>query len=408
MNEMNKKWKERRADYWNEALRYFRLIGNSGFMFSILVAFIVGSYYYSVFLDWLPATFPTPLVFAVISAFLLVRSPIRTFLKEADLVFLLPLEERMAGYFHKSRMYCFTLQSFTLIIVMFILSPLFYARISGSMAMFFFSLVVLLLVKYWNITASWQEMHMQDGGSRRGSVFLRALITFAFVWLLFLHAPIYYIIAPAIVMMLLSLYYYRPIGQKRTLKWERLLDVEDKRLTAFYRIANLFTEVPRIKNRVKPRRWLTPLASGLPFAKRSVFTSIFLKTFLRANDYFGTYMRLLIVGAIVLWLIPQGYGQLLVFLLVLYISGLQLFTLWRHPSGAMWENLYPVAKKDRLRSFLHVVMWLLLIMTAVFGAILFVSGLDVWMSVLGIALGVVVSLLFTEVYLSRKIAKATF
>lgn len=407
MNEMNQKWRERRADYWNEALRYFRLIGNSGFMFSILVAFIVGSYYYSVFLDWLPANFPTPLIFAVISAFLLVRSPIRTFLKEADLVFLLPLEMRMAGYFRKSVMYCFTLQSFTIIVVMFILSPLFYARISGSMGMFFFSLVVVLIVKYWNITVSWQEMHMQDGQSRGWSLITRAVVSFAFVWLLFLHAPIYYLAVPSVVMELLSLFYYRPIGHNRTLKWERLLEVEDKRLTAFYRIANLFTEVPRIKNRVKPRRWLTPLAGGLPFAKRSVFTSIFFKTFLRANDYFGTYMRLLIVGAIVLWFVPQGYGKLLVFLLVLYISGLQLFTLWRHPSGAMWENLYPVASKDRVRSFLHVVLVLLLVMTVVFGAVLFASGLDVWMSILGIILGAFVSILFTSMYLNRKIVKGT-
>lgn len=403
MNEMNNKWRARRADYWNEALRYFRLIGNSGFMFAILVAFIAGSYYYSVFLDWLPASFPTPLVFAVISVFLLVRSPIRTFLKEADLVFLLPLEARMAGYFRKSVLYSFTLQSFTIIVVMFILSPLFYERISGSTGMFFLTLAVLLLVKYWNVTTSWQEMYIQDGGSRYGAVVIRGLVSFAFVWLLFLHAPIYILAALALVMVLFHVFYYRPIAQNRTLKWERLLEVEDKRLMAFYRIANLFTEVPRVKNRVRSRHWLTFLVDGLPFAKRSVFTSIFFKTFLRANDYFGTYMRLLVIGAAVLWLLPNGYGQLLVFLLILYISGLQLLTLWYHPSGGMWENLYPIAKRERVRSFLHVMLLLLLVMTTVFGVILLVSGLDIWLSVVGIVLGVVLSLLFAFVYLRRKI-----
>ncbi|HEU5140982.1 MAG TPA: ABC transporter permease [Bacillales bacterium] len=402
MTDMDQMWRQRRSDYWNEAIRYLRLIGNSGFMFSIYVAFILGAYYYSIFLDWLSPSFPSALVFALIMTLLLVRSPIRTFLKEADLVFLLPLEKRMEGYFRKSTLYSFLLQSFTIVFVLFILSPFYFDRIDERAGMFVLTIIVILAVKYWNVMASWSEMYLRAGQTRWLSVLLRAVVTFVFTFLLFRHAGIYFLAVLGLVMVFLSWVYFRPMAQKRTLKWERLLEVEESRLTAFYRMANLFTEVPKLKNRVKPRLWLSS-ALAFPFRRRSVFTAFYYKTFVRANDFFGTYMRLLVVGILVLLFLPQGWGQLLVFLLVLYISGMQLYTIWGHRTGGNWEALYPIPDGVREQSFLNVVLVLMLVKTVFFGAALFVSGLDVWQSVLGIALGVMLSFLFTSVYLHRKI-----
>lgn len=399
---MDEMWRERRSTYWNEAIRYLRLIANSGFMFSIYVAFILTAYYYSTFIHWLPQQTPVALVFALIATFLLVRSPIRTFLKEADLVFLLPLEEKMTGYFRKSLTYSFVLQSFTIIFVFFVLSPLYLARIDAHAGTFLVTIVILLAAKYWNVSAGWCEMYVRAGQPRRMSILLRTLVTFVFTWLLFRGAPVYFPVIVAIIMLFLSFYYFRPFLQKHTLKWERLLEVEESRLMAFYRMANLFTEVPRLKNRVKPRRWLNSMA-GFTFGKKSVFTAFYYKTFARANDYFGTYMRLLVVGIIVLLVLPHGWGQLVVFLLILYISGMQLYTIWGYRTGGNWESLFPIPHGVRERSFLKVVLVLLLIQTAFFGAALFVSGLGAEMSVLGIVLGVVLCCLFTWVYLHQKI-----
>lgn len=402
MTGMDQMWRERRGAYWNEAIRYLRLIGNSGFMFSIYVAFILTAYYYSVFLKWLPETFPTALILALIATFLLVRSPIRTFLKEADLVFLLPLEGKMDGYFRKSLRYSFMLQSFTIIFVLFVLSPLYFDRIDPRAGMFVLTLIVLIAVNYWNVTSSWYEMVLREGQPRWMSVILRTAVTFVFTLLLFHHAAIYFLVILALLMVFLSLFYYRPLLDKHTLKWERLLEVEEGRLMAFYRMANLFTEVPRLKNRVRARRWVSSFIRP-SFDKKSVFTVFYYKTFVRASDYFGTYMRLLIVGIIVLLILPNGWGQLIVFLLILYISGMQLYTIWGHRSGGNWEMLFPIPRQTRERSFLKMVLILLLIMTAFFGAALFASGLDVWKSALGLVLGVALSFLFAYGYLHKKI-----
>lgn len=405
MKDMDQIWLERRSAYWNEAVRYLRLIANSGFMFSLYVAFILTVYYYSAFIHWLPASFPAALVFGIIATLLLVRSPIRTFMKEADLVFFLPLEERMRGYFHKSLAYSYLLQSGTVIFVFFILSPLYYARVNPHPLHFLLTVAILLLVKFWNIQSSWCEMYLGSGKPLWMSVSLRIAVTFVFAWLLFLGAAYYLLTAVAVIMLLLKFFYFKPIPLKHTLKWERLLHVEGARLTAFYRIANLFTEVPRLKQRIKPRRWLSS-SIRFGFGKHSVYTAFYFKTFARANDFFGTYMRLLIIGMIILLLIPNWWGKFAAFLLILHVSGLQLYTLWGHRTGGNWEQLLPIPKLVREKSFLKVVFVLLLVQAAFFGASLFASGLEVYKSLLGIVLGCFGCYLFTFVYLKNKIRSA--
>lgn len=405
MMDMDQTWLERRSAYWNEAVRYLRLIANSGFMFSLYVAFILTVYYYSSFIHWLPNSFPAALVFALIATVLLVRSPIRTFLKEADLVFFLPLEERMEGYFRRSRSYSFFLQSGTIIFVFFILSPLYYARVNAHPVHFLLTVAILLAAKFWNVNASWSEMYLRGGQPLWLSILLRAIVTFVFSLLLFQGATIYLLAATAIIMLFLSFFHFKPLTVNHTLKWERLLHVEGSRLTAFYRMANLFTEVPRLKQRVKPRRWLSS-SMNFGYGEQAVYPSFYFKTFVRANDFFGTYIRLLIVGVVVLLIIPQGWGQLIALLLTLYVSGLQLYTLWGHKTGGNWEQLLPISQAVREKSFLNVVIVLLLVQTAFFGSALFASGLEVLKSVLGILLGTGLCFGFTYVYLKKKIQSA--
>lgn len=50
-------WRERVGSYWNEAIRYLRLIANSGFLFTVYVLLLIGSVYYSRLLDSLPESF---------------------------------------------------------------------------------------------------------------------------------------------------------------------------------------------------------------------------------------------------------------------------------------------------------------------------------------------------------------
>ncbi len=374
MREINNLWNSRAKDYWNNAIRYLRLIGNSGFLFTLYLLIIIGGYYYSLFLQWLPEWFPVAIMLAIVVSFYLTRSPVRTFVKEGDLVFLLPLEQKLGGYFIKSIAYSFLFQSFFLLLGFIVIGPLYFERISGDRRLFWFTIGLLLLVKLWNLFSSWYEQRFSTDIERNTHVMLRFIVNFSFTYLLFMQAAFIFLVIIGALYICLILFYYLHIPKRYSIKWERLLKVEEKMVAMFYRIANLFTDVPRFKSKVKKRPIVLKLINFLPYNKKAPFQFLYLKSFVRSNDYFGVYIRLILIAAIMLTVIPDGIIRLLVFILFLYMSGLQLSTLWHHYDTKVWVELYPLSKEKRMDSFSYIVSMLLIVKSIILCFFLFIIG----------------------------------
>ncbi|MGO4887477.1 ABC transporter permease [Anaerobacillus sp. MEB173] len=402
MSEVIKIWNKRAKDYWNEAIRYLRLIGNSGFLFTIYLAIIFGSYYYSVFLKWLPETFPTPYILAVITAFIVTRSRIRTFVKEADLVFLTPIEGKLTAYFRRSIIYSFLFQSFFIILVMIVLAPLYSQRIASEGNALLLTILILLIANLWNLLCRWEEQRLQSEGSRAAHMVLRFFINVTLTFFLFAQAPFYFLLAIGLLMLLLTLFYYRHLSQKHSIKWENLLVMEEKMLTTFYRVANSFTDVPKLKARVKQRRIVSSITNLFPFKRQFTYQYIYSKTFIRSDDYFGIYMRLLIIGGILLFVIPEGYSRLFVFVLVVYMSGLQLSTLWNHHDTKIWLDLYPIPVQERKAAFSQIVFILLFLKSFVFLVLLIFTGEVLIQAFLFAGIGFVISYVYAYKLVHRR------
>ncbi|WP_078552627.1 ABC transporter permease [Bacillus alkalicellulosilyticus] len=364
-------WNQRVKEYWNMAIRYLRLIGNSGFLFTIYLLIIIGAYYYSILLNWLPKEFPASYVFIAVMSYLLTRSPIRTFLTQGDVVFLTPLEDKLTRYFRSSIIYTAILQCCSLLVVMILLSPLFTQRVNEMPGAIYGVIGLLFVAKVWNVVCSWEEYRLQETDQRVKHTMLRLIVNLVFTFIIFAFAHVAYIIGLLAIMAILYLFYYRHFGRQHSIKWEQLIEMEERLLTMFYRIANQFTDVPKLKNKVSSRRWLQFILTGISFTRKNTFNYLFLRSFLRANDYFGMFVRILIVGAILLIVIPPGPIRILLFLLFIYMSGLQLSTLWNHYHTKLWVDLYPIAEEEKKNSFSSILFRLLLGKTIIFTLILF-------------------------------------
>ncbi|NEU31518.1 ABC transporter permease [bacterium LRH843] len=371
-------WQKRVRSYWNEAIRYLRLIGNSGFLFTVYVLVIIGSYYYSVLLKWLPETFPAVWVFVAVFAHFLTRGNVRTFVKPADVVFLLPYESKLGAYFQASKWYSFAFQSVGIVLVMIVLTPLFTKYLAAETGSVFLVLSLLLVVKGWNVASGWEEQRLQSEAERRTHFFLRAVINAVFVFFLFIGAGSLFIAAMFLIMGLLYFFYYRNLSRTLTLKWDHLIRVEERMLHFFYRIANAFTDVPHLRHQVHERRALSFLIAILTDSKKSVYHYLFARSFLRANDYAGIYLRLTLISAIALAVLPNGWIQLLVLLLFMHMVTNQLSTIWYHYDTTMWVDLYPVKAETKQQALTELSLRLLLIMTAVqIGVLLITSTLPI-------------------------------
>ncbi|MFZ4451864.1 ABC transporter permease [Salibacterium aidingense] len=356
-------WGDRVKAFWNEAIRYLRLLGNSGFMFSLYALFLVGGSFYPSFIDWLPEAVPVSFLFAVLFTYLLTRCPLRTFLKEGDLVFLLPLENQLKGYFHKSVMYSFIMQSFSMTIVYLVLGPLFKNRVADDGLYLYVVLLFLLLINLWNYVSIWAEARIQEDAGRQKHAAARAVLNFAAAYLLFQHAALWFPLAVLLLMLFVYLFYYYPLLRRHLLKWEVLLKLEEKRLSVFYRFVQSFTDVPNIKGGIKRRKWLTVLTDRWLWRNTSVYRVLFGKGFIRYGEYLGMYVRLLLAGGLVMYAFPNDWFRVAAALLFLYMTSVQLRTLWHHLDTAMWPDLYPVSLQQKQTSFQEMVKILLLFQT---------------------------------------------
>lgn len=358
-------WKERSGAFWNIALRYFRLIGNSSFLFTVVLTLIFGAYYYSELLKVLPETFPGLIVITAITAVVLVRTPLRFFLYEADLVFLLPAEGKLNGYFRKSLIYSFLLQVFTTIVVLTILAPLYQHETNAGTGYYVFVIAVLIILKGLNVIMKWLELHLPAHRSVVGYIIVRLLITMLITYLLLIQAQWLYVTLSVGLIIGILFLLFLPLQKKYSIKWEKLLSIDEHQSMKFYRTANLFTDVPKLKQSVKHRRMLSALAEKvLPI--KTVYATLYQKAFIRSNEYFGIYIRLLFVGLGVIAFVPSETGRIIGAALIVYLTAVQLRTLYPHYQAHVMVKLYPISDADQERAYRALLIRLLSTQAAAF------------------------------------------
>jgi ABC-2 type transport system permease protein len=398
-----KLWKDRSVHRLKEFGVYLRYILNGHLV--VVLLFLVGTaaFYYQNWISSLSREFPAEIIIAVILGIFLTHSPVYTFLLEADQVFLIPLEARLRSYFLRSGMLSLVFQGYILLMIFALVMPM-YAHVSeNGFQSFFIFLIILLVIKGWNIAVNWKIHYYVQPSVYTWDMIVRYFINVLFTFLLFKNAHILFLVLFAFIMAS----YYRSFyvrTKKMGLKWDLLIAQEEKRMASFYRLANLFTDVPKLKDTVKRRKWLDWLINRISFSQDKTFDYLYARTFLRSSDYLGLFIRLTVIGGFALYFISFGAGQIVLSLLFIYLTGFQLLPLWNHHQNKLWIDLYPVTQDHKTTAFHSLLMRILFIQSFIFTVIILFKG--EWIFSLIILLsGLLFSFLFVNVY-SKKRLKA--
>ncbi|WP_232726129.1 ABC transporter permease [Bacillus sp. FJAT-42315] len=403
MKNIEQLWKSRLDSYSGELRKYLRYMLNDHLLFVLVFGLGALLYYYSGWVKTLDNNFPAPLVMAVILGALLAWSPVYTFLMRADTVFLLPLEEKMNSYFQKAIRTSFFSQIYLLIAGMAFLMPM-YTQVKGESAQsFFLCLLVLLGLKIWNLHIRWYVLKQQERESHRVDLVIRLLLNGALLYFLFSNSNLLFVAATAVIMIGYFLY-FKKAAERLTLKWETLVDLEEKRMAAFYRFANLFTDVPHLKGTVKRRQWLDPLLGKLPFNQTSTYAFLFRRTFVRMSEYFGLYVRLTMIAALVIGFSDQVILQLIIALLFIYLTGFQLLPMIRRHEMKIWVSLYPVPTSEKRKALLQLLGGLLMKQAIIFGGVTVISQTLTQGGLVLIA-GLLFAVVFTKLYAPSRLKK---
>ncbi|NMH73374.1 ABC transporter permease [Bacillus sp. RO2] len=395
-------WQARFSQYIKDTRRYLRYMFNDHLVIVMIFLLSGLALAYQNWLEVVPPDFPYALLMGAILALLMTRGSIHTFLKDPDLVFLLPLEEKLKPYIKKSFIYSIVLESYFLLLVFGVSVPLFFTLTDATFQTLLFVLLLLLGMKSWNLWMTWLINFYTDKKVRLVDWWIRLTLNFGMLYLVFSEASLLFI-GVVMVIMLLLLAYFQNATKKMNWKWDLLIENETKRMQLFYRVANLFVDVPGLKEKVSRRKWLDVFLSLTPYGKDKAFDYLYLRTFLRSGDYFGLYLRLLIIGAVLLLTLPVGYATYLVPVLVLYLTGFQLIPMWRHHYNKLWLSIYPVQEKHRILAFTKMITVILISQTIILTAILiFVAT---WMEVVVVLVGgIMFAFLYVQGVVKRKIA----
>jgi ABC-2 type transport system permease protein len=358
--EIENMWKERFNTFYREASRYWSLIASSGLLFTVSILVILGVIYYRDFLAWIPTWVPIPEVLAVLIGFMVTKGSHRTFLKEADLLFLIPLEKEMDRYFHKVQAYNLIVQCIVVFAVLLILSPLYSSKVAvGNQNLWFYFLIPLLL-KGWNLHSSWITQRVQDDNRVLVHVIFRFMFNTLFLLWFFKNGSVVFLIGFSIAVILFYIAEKR-VREKHAYHWLKLLDMERSLQARYYSFINFFVDVPHLQSKVKKRAWISGITKWLPFHSSQAYRYLYLKTFFRANEYFGIYVRLTVIGAFIVYWVPDIYAKGLTYILFLLLTGTQIRSLWGHHARQFWQSIFPLSAQRQKDAFIWLHFCLLLL-----------------------------------------------
>ena len=365
-------YKKRFSSHLKETGRYLKYIFNGHMAFAILFFISASAYYYQQWLTELPANFPTALIIGITFGLIVSYSPVRTLLKEPDLVFLIVAETKMGAYFRNALIYSFVIQLYMILLFAAAFGPLYFASYperAGSM--YLLTLVLLLLFKVANLFANWWMLKVREPGIRNIDLLIRTVLN-GVIFYFIVNGDMLFAGITSILFVIVFLYDYYYSNKQSGLAWDLLVEKDQNRMQTFYRIANMFADVPHLKNRVKKRQWLVHLVNrGVPIEKKHTYDYLFRISFIRSGDYLGMYVRLIVIGGLFIYFIPNVWMKILFGILFLYLSTFQMMPLYQHHRTNMWLDLYPVELNYRRSAVLKIVYQLSTIQTLLF-ALLFV------------------------------------
>lgn len=337
-------WGLRIEEFYRKMFGYYSIIGaNVVYFFLILGA--ISIYYFHLFLQWIPPQISVEIILALFVTFILIRTKVRTFIKRADIFFLLPLEGKLKSYFLKSLGYSFVIDAVKLLVFLTIFLSLFLQTTIMNMPIFLFigAMVFYNVLMKW--TEQWLENHLQFVVHRlyRGfSIYLMCYFLLKNDWIFVL-----------ILMALNFAYIFFLISKKRNPNWQWLIVEEESALLRNLKFINFFIDVPNLKRSFRSRRWLTMILKKLiPYNQKSTLVYLFSHLFVRYNDYFYLYVRLTLIGMLVNYALPTS-GWIFS-LVILFATGFQLIPLQREIKQSVL--FYPVSGTQMNHSFLTFVL----------------------------------------------------
>ncbi|MGI2329421.1 ABC transporter permease [Planococcus sp. YIM B11945] len=372
MKNLHEVWSSRLQKYTIEVQNYLKYIVTGHIAVVLLFALGAAGYAYSEWVHNIPEGFPGAWVMAVVLGILLAYSPPTTLLKEADAVYLLPLESKLDEFLKPALKWTFFSQLYLPVIAFIVSLPMVNALYGLDTSMLIGLPILLLLLKWWNVQTEFSYRKMNAGQN----AWVDRLIRFAVV-LLFVYFYVEAQILFAGLMLFATIIYGRWVQQKASGKpfaFDHFIGLEENRMLRFYQFANYFTDVPHIRGKIKARSWLNWVYRIVKPGAKNAHLYLVWRTFIRSDELFYLWVRLTAISMLGAWLIPFPIAVGIFSAALAFASAIQIWQGLTKTQHFRMDNLFPLSKFNREQAVWKLVLVIQAVQALLTAAIVIVKG----------------------------------
>lgn len=365
--------------WMEEVVKYSRYVANGGLLFTLYFTLIYGAFVYNNFLERIDGTFPGTWIAAAVLLIMPLGHRPRTFVQEADQVFLLPELGDIRSYMVGVRLFNLVFAALRGLLVLLVLLPLL-VRTESYSSIEVLSVVVTMVM----LSAAGRLAKVE--GVREWTILPFALVSGACLlmdWTAWAWVPAF---MPFI---------FLHVKRNERIPLLHWLVLEEKSRAQFERVISWFVDLPTLKEEVRERRVLTRLLENRVLRRVDASRYVYGLRILRSNDSLDLILRLTVVALIVMWMSGGWYVGLVTPLFV-GLTALQLVPLFKRLEAVSIVSWLPITRDERIAGYSWWAMRLLVIQSVVL-VIASVAFGATWDA----AVGLVLSVMVTRYYLSR-------
>ncbi len=344
----------------------------------------------------------------VVFSYYLVSTKIKTYIKEADAVFLLPLEKYYRKVGLKTVINSTVVHIITVVIFYFATKPI--TNLIGNIDRL--SIFMLLIVIIWNNLLKYlQVIHYKEIIWSKLLLFIVIFMQLLVVFFDDIAIRIIYLIS-IIVLAVFTYYIMKNAGNKLNAKdqekyvvnWNQAADYDKHRIESYLKFVNMFVDVPLSGVKVARRKYfdiLLPKLTKDNFKKENSFKYYYYRVFLRQENTVYLALRLMLLAALVTFSFKNTYVSGLAIISYSYLTIIQLVPLYKQMSNNIWHSILPVSEDIKIKSYKQLLTSVMIVTTLLLGVVSILLASFSTMNILVIIGSVVIANIISKIFIGK-------
>ena len=363
---------DRRKKEQELKLKYSKYIFNSHLIMFLIIVLGAALINYS---KWIATASQFELYSVFIAATLifsyyLVSTKVKTYIKEADSVFLLPLEKYYRKIGLKTVMNLTITHIIAVIIFYFATKPI--TNIIGSINKLGVCLLLMIIIIN-NLLKYFQVIHYTELVWVKIILFIVTFIQILVVFIVNTYIHIFDIIG--VVALAYCTYYVMKNAtnkassedqEKFVVKWNEAAEYDKHRMESYLKFVNMFVDVPLSGVKVARRKYfdiLLPKITKENFTKENSFKYYYYRVFLRQENTIYLALRLMLLAVLVIFSFKNSYVSAISIISYSYLTIIQLVPLYKQMSNNIWHSILPIDESIKVGSFKKMLTIVILVTT---------------------------------------------